>query len=249
MQYRVNFLMLVIMGLLYQGTGFVFIWIVLGRFQSIAGWAFADIAFLYGFRLLVHALWGFLLGNLSRVSWQVRRGEFDRYLIRPLSPLLQIASSTVDLNRVGDLVGGVAIFGGSIALVQIHWSPAMATYLVLALIGGILTESAVTLAIAALSFRFVSIDSIWYLVANVIFSNFGNYPLRIFGTPVQYILTFVIPVGFIAYLPVSVLLGRENELGLSPLFAYLVPVIGLGLFLLAYQFWQSQLRVYQSSGH
>ena len=44
MQYRVNFIVLVVMGLVYQGTGFVFIWVLLGRFQALAGWTFADIA-------------------------------------------------------------------------------------------------------------------------------------------------------------------------------------------------------------
>ncbi|HLZ08676.1 MAG TPA: ABC-2 family transporter protein [Chloroflexota bacterium] len=248
MQYRVNFIVLVLMGLVYQGTGFVFIWVLLGRFQALGGWTFADIAFLYGFRLLVHALWGFLLGNLARVSWQVRRGEFDRYLTRPLAPLLQIASSTLELNRFGDLVGGVALFGVSINLVRIAWSPILAIYLGLALIGGILAESALTLAIAALSFRLVATDSIWYLVQSS-FGNYGNYPLKIFSLGLQFFLTFVIPVAFVAYLPVSVLLGRASELGIDPIIAYLTPVMGAILFLLAHRFWQWQLRSYQSSGN
>ncbi len=77
------------MALVFQGTGFAFAWVVLTRFEAIGGWTLGEIAFLYGLRLIVHAVAGVLAGPFFGLEWQVRSGEFDRYLVRPVSPLLQ----------------------------------------------------------------------------------------------------------------------------------------------------------------
>lgn len=92
LQYRTNFLIMIAMGLIYQGTGFAFIWVVLSRFEAIGGWTLGDIAFLYGLRLIMHALSFLVSGHIRYLDRQIRQGEFDRYLIRPLSPLRQIMS-------------------------------------------------------------------------------------------------------------------------------------------------------------
>jgi len=133
MQYRVNFVLQVIFGLGYQGTGFIFIWVVLSRFQALAGWSLGQIAFLYGLRLTTHGLFVSLFGSLSELDEQIREGKFDRYLVRPLNPLLQIMATEVRVSAVGDILGGVALFLAANALVRVDWSPAAIAYFLLAI--------------------------------------------------------------------------------------------------------------------
>lgn len=250
MQYRANFVVMITMGLVYQGTGVVFLWIVLSRFHSLAGWTLGDIAFLYGLRLVIHAIQGVFFGNLIQVDWKVRQGEFDRYLIRPLSPLLQImAQPTQSVNLLGDLLGGVALFIAANALVRIDWSLTSATYLVLAIIGGVFVEGATKLAVASLAFRMLNVGNLFYLVDSIGFNNFGNYPLTIYGGVVRFLLTFGLPIAFVAYFPATVILGRTDELSVPRLFAYLAPLAGVVWFSLAYRLWQHEIRLYQSTGN
>ena len=75
LQYRTNFIILVVMGLVYQGTGFAFIWVVLSRFEAVGGWTLGDVAFLYGLRLIMHALSVLLGGHTRRLDRQIRHGE------------------------------------------------------------------------------------------------------------------------------------------------------------------------------
>lgn len=110
MQYRMNFVLQVTFGLGYQGTGFVFNWVVLDRFQALAGWSLGQIAFLYGLRLTTHGLFVILFGRLSALDQQVREGKFDRYLIRPLPPLLQVMATEVRVSAIGDALGGGVLF-------------------------------------------------------------------------------------------------------------------------------------------
>lgn len=80
-------------------------------------------------------------------------------------------------------------------------------------------------------------------------SNFGNYPMRIFGGAAQAILTWGLPVAFVAYFPATVLLARTDELAVYPAVAYGAPVVGVLWFGAAYLFWRRELRQYKSAGH
>ena len=248
MQYRVNFATMVVFGLVYQLTGFVFIWVVLTRFTAIGGWTLGEIAFLYGLRLLVHAIQGVLFGGMSRVRNMVRLGEFDRYLVRPLSPFLQAISMNLPSAIFGDLIGGIVLFATANALVGIDWSPAALGYLVLALLGGVLVEAALQLIVTAMSFRFLETGALAFFVDDL-FNQFGNYPTKIFGGLTQALLTWAVPVAFVAYFPASVLLGRTDELSVSPAIAYAAPLFGVAWFGFAYWLWRHEMRLYKSSGH
>jgi ABC-2 type transport system permease protein len=249
LQYRANFVVNIVYGLVYQLTGFVFIWVLLGRFESLAGWTLGEVAFLYGLRLLVHALRGLTFGNVGRELEQlVRRGDFDRMLVRPLPPLLQVMARRVPINDFGNLIGGIGVFLAANALVDVDWSASALAYLALAVLGGCLVEAAIELACVSFSFRMISAHALFAL-ANDVNNKFGSYPLTIFGGATRFALTFGIPIAFIAYVPATVLLGRTNELSVHPALAYGAPAVGAAMFGLAYLFWRSQLTHYQSAGH
>lgn len=246
MQYRVSFLMEVLAGLAYQSLGIVFIWAILSRFQSIGGWGLSEIAMLYGMRLSGHGLYLLFFSNLFRIDDFVREGGYDRFLVRPIPPLLQLMFSTIRITVLGDFLGGMVILGVALTRVDIDWSPAHVLLLVLAVIGGALIDGAFQIGPAALAFRFLES---WTLrvIFDDIFSRFGNYPTSILGMPVRNVLTFIVPMAFMAYLPAATLLGRETHL---PVWAgWLTPVVGIVAFGLALWLFVRASRGYQSSGH
>jgi ABC-2 type transport system permease protein len=248
LQYRANFLIMVLMGLVYQGTGFAFIWVVLARFQALAGWSLGEVAFLYGLRLVMHAIIGALTGGLYSLQWKVRQGEFDRYLVRPMAPLLQLMCERIHVSIAGDLLGGLALFAAAASLVAVDWTPLALLYLALALLGGALIELALRVLFSALSFRFLSANAFMSLL-DTVFSNFSNYPLSIFGSVLGFLLTFGLPLAFMAYFPAAVLLGRTGELHVSPIFAYGAPLAGVVWLVVALLVFQREMRHYQSAGH
>jgi len=62
------------------------------------------------------------------------------------------------------------------------------------------------------------------------------------------VLTFVLPIAFVAYFPATVLLGRTDALSVPAWLAALAPLVGALLFTAAYTFWRHQIRHYSSSG-
>jgi ABC-2 type transport system permease protein len=247
LQYRSNILLTFVGGIAYQSIGLAFVSVLVGRFGPIGGWPLGEIAFLYGLRLTSHGLWMIPTSQLYRLDLTIRTGEFDRYLTRPAGPLMQLLSREVYLAPFGDFFTGVVILVAGASQVHLDTSPATLLYLVSAVVGGALVEGSFQLAAASLSFRMLSNQALRLFIDGIM-NNFGGYPLKIFPSATRIVLTFVVPVAFVAYLPASVLLHRTGELSLAPWVAWCAPLAGPLLIGLAYLVWRTQIRNYQSSG-
>lgn len=247
MQYRFNFIMLCILGLVYQGGGIAFVWVVLRTFDTIAGWTFGEVAFLYALRLLAHAAWAVPFHQLEFMDGTIREGRFDRYLVRPLNPFLQVITTRFQMNVVGDVVAAILMFVLAVNLVSIDFSPLNILYLVLAVIGGALAEGAAKVFVSSLSFRFVQTWAANRLADNI-YLMFGSYPTNIFGPVLAWGLTWVVPVAAVAYLPSSLLLDKTGDLHVPAVVAIAAPLIGAVWFTVAYWWWHRQVRGYQSVG-
>jgi ABC-2 type transport system permease protein len=248
MQYRANFLVDVVMGMVYHLTGLLFVGVLLSRFEELAGWTLGEMVFLYGLRLLVHALRGVVFGNVGRVESLIRRGEFDRILIRPIPPLLHLMAMRVPISDIGNLISGLGVFAFALTLVDVDWSPLAVAYLVMAILGGCLIEAAVQLATSAMAFRTGSAQALYVLLNDVV-NTYGNYPLSAFPALTRFALTFGLPLAFVAYFPAAVLLGRTPELSVHPAVAYAAPLVGVVWFMLALLLWRSEIGQYRSAGH
>lgn len=248
LQYRANALTSILGGILYQITGFVVVWIIVARFNQIGGWSLAEITFLYGMRLTSHGIFYACFSQMFEADSIMIRGEYDRYLVRPLSPLIQLFTRKLRINAFGDLLGGSALLIAASLGHAVDWSPLAVMYLLLAVIGGGLLEGAVQVMLGSLSFRFLQSLALRQTV-NEIFNVYGNYPFNIFPTALRYVITFGLPVAFVAYFPASILLDRQAQLHVPGWLAMLAPAVGLTMFALAVRVWRWQSVHYQSSGN
>ena len=247
MQYRLNFLFDIGFGLMFQGIGFVFILIVLGQFEEIGGWTLAEVALLYGMRLTSHGLWVITFSRLFAIDRIVRDGEFDRMLTRPLPMMLQLMFGAFRLPAIGDLLGGVLVLGWALTRVEIAWSPGLALFFIAALVGGAMIDGAFQLGPAAITFRTLDSFPLRWLFDDL-FNRFGGYPLSIFGPGTRAALMWIVPVGFVAWLPASALLGKADELPFPEWLAWSSPLVGVATITVAVWLFLSESRQYQSSG-
>lgn len=247
-QYRANFFASILGGMIYQLTGFVAVWIIVARFGEIGGWTWAEITFLYGMRLASHGVFYACFSQLFESDRVFITGEYDRYLVRPMPPLLQLFTRKLRINSFGDLLGGALLLGFASFAVAVDWSPLKILYLLLVITGGALVEGAVQISLGSLAFRFLTTMSLRTTV-NEVFNLYGNYPFTIFPQALAYLLTFALPVAFVAFFPSTIILDRTDALHVSPVLAMVAPVIGVILFLVSLRIWRAQSWRYQSSGH
>jgi ABC-2 type transport system permease protein len=133
-------------------------------------------------------------------------------------------------------------------LVGVAWTPQAIVYLLFALIGGALIQLAMRLLIVSFSFRALSVNAPMSIVDSL-FNDFGTYPLSIFNAGLQLLLTFAVPVAFMAYFPATVLFERTAELHVHPLIAYGAPLVGVLWMAAALRVFEREMRNYKSAGH
>ena len=247
MEYRLDFILRVTMGVVWNLTSLLFIWAVLARFSSMAGWNQGEVFFIYTLRLLAHGCYCLLFHNVQALSWYVRRGDFDRVLLRPLNPLVQLITWEYDPAGIGDLGLGLICVVVASRLLEFHWTLPAIAFLMLVVTGGCLIELSLFLLVNTLAFWITEARRLSWIV--ITFSdNFALYPLNIYNAALQFVMTFLVPVGFMSYYPATVFLNRVGDTPFTPVFAYLTPLVGLVLLAAAYAFWRGGINRYQSTG-
>ena len=247
MEYRADFAIWVVFGVVYHIAALAFVWVVVAQFEGLGDWSLEQVLFLVGLRLVAHAVFETVFGNLSFVGEMIRAGQFDRILIRPISPLLQVLLAEFRVNGLGDAVIGVAIFVLVQPVLHVAWTPLAIVYLCLVIVGSVLLEAGIFLVIAAVMFWVIQSESLVWWAGDLV-NTFGNYPLSIFPQATRYLFTFVFPIAFLGFFPAAVFLGRAGDVPFTPLLAYGAPAIGLVVFVVGYAAWLVGLRHHQSTG-
>lgn len=246
--HRVNLVMTFLGSAAIQGTQLAFISVLLGAFGAIAGWSVGEVAFLYGLRLTAHGVCTINFGQHRGSGPAIRNGDWDRFLLRPAGPLMQLLTRYFNPGTLGDVVLGLAILVTASTLIDVSWGPLSLAYLVLAAVGGGLVEAGLQIGLSGLDFRWGPVVRIKDMVDRVL-TDFGAYPMTIFGTAGTWLLTVLLPLAFMAYLPATVLLGRTDELLVPDWVALLSPLAGPLVLALGIGFFRRMSRYYASPGH
>jgi ABC-2 type transport system permease protein len=115
-------------------------------------------------------------------------------------------------------------------------------------VGGALIDLGISLAVATVSFWFIRIDTLRWVIMSLE-QEFTRYPISIYTRPVRLILSFVFPFAFMNYFPATYFLHKvETGLSLSPQVGLLTPAIGLAWLAVSYAFWRVGLNHYQGTG-
>lgn len=241
LEFRGEFALSIVHGVLWQTSLLLFLTVLVTRFPGLGGWTSGEVFFLAGLRLAGHALYVLCFNTLTLLPKIVQEGRIEGYLLRPLPLLTQVLLSTARISALGDLAVGGTVLGISFGLVHTAWPPWKIAFLLVTLVGAALLEGAVQLAISVLAFGHVDTGtpSMW---AEEVMGTFGNYPLGIFPTAVQVLLTTVFPAAYTAFLPAAVLLGHASGV------AVLSPLAGFVAFWLARRFWYARAARYAGVG-
>lgn len=243
MEYKGDFFIGIIGFFMVQVSNLLFLWLVFRQVPTLLGWSVGEVVFIYGFSLIPKGLDHLLFDNLWAIGhFIVRKGEFDKYLTRPVNTLFHVMVEKFQIEALGELVMGAALIAVTLPQLQIEWS-ALKIILILAVIPfaaliytGIKT---ITASVAFWSKRSGNIIYMFYMV-----SDFAKYPAAIYNRVVRDVITYFIPFALTAYYPAVFLLRGEN-----PLFGVAAPVLasvvlmGAGVLV-----WHRGTRAYESAG-
>lgn len=244
---RWDWLIGILNGLTYQVTILLFATVVLVRFPPLAGWTVGEILLIASIRLLAHALYVIFFGNIYWIANLLQQERFDTFRVRPVSVFLQLCTHRTPIYRISDLVVALASLVLCVSLLDLAWTPARVAGLLTGVVGGALIELALALHIAGLVLRFRG-SSAWYFLLDSALTGFGNYPLVILPKVAQAIFTFCVPLGFVAYYPAAMILGRSDEVPFSAALAFASPVVAAVWLYSGVRGWRSGLRAHARLG-
>lgn len=247
MAYRLSFWMQIVSYFIIHAAEVLALFAMFYRFDSMGGWTLPEVAFLHGVAMIMFSLADTLVIGLNSVPAQIRQGEFDRVLIRPLSAWIQSVVSEVSLRHMGQFVQGVIVLAWALNRLTIEWTPGRLGVFVVMIVTGFALFSALFTVEAILSFWTVnSVEAVNAFTYGG--SDLAQFPLHIFERGMRILFLWVVPVGFTSYYPALYILDKPDPLGNPEWFLLLGPVIVTGFCLVVAWGWQQGIRHYRSTG-
>ena len=243
MEYKADFLLGAVGLLLTQVFQLAFLGIIFSQIPALIGWSFQEILFIYGFSLIAKTLDHLFTDNLWMVGYRIiRKGEFDKYLTRPINTLYHVIAENFCVDAFGEMLTCILLLAYSIPSLDMpfHWYT-IPLWIVVAVFATLIYTS-LKIMTAAISFWTKASGHITHMLYMT--NDFSKYPVSIYNKFVQTVITYVIPFAFTAYFPASYFLTGNN-----PWFCIGGTVIaGTVLFALALFVWHKGLSAYESAG-
>lgn len=242
MHYRADFFITSV-GMILSSLATVGVfWVLFHSITALAGWSFEEMVFIYGFYLIAISPMQIFFDHIWWLRFEVEDGRFIKYYFRPLNVMFYYMSEMFDIKGVVQLVIGIGLLVYASTQLSLTWSIGQVGLLLAAVFGGALVQ--VSLVVIAASSAFWIIDSWPVLSLTWKMREMAPYPMTIFSGAFRIIFTFLIPIGFIAFYP-STLILRPGEV--SPV-VYLAPLVGIAAFALMYRVWTLGVNSYSGTG-
>ncbi|WP_333586327.1 ABC transporter permease [Phenylobacterium sp.] len=223
-------------------------WALFDRFGQVQGWGLGHIAVFYGVVSTSFALADFITRGFDVFGTEfVKTGAFDRILLRPRSPTLQLIGYEFRLSRFGRLAQALLVLFVGAAVVGVQWTPDKVLLLTWTILGGVALFTG--LLVLQASFAFWTTESLE--VFNVL--TYGGiqaaqFPLSLYAGWFRNFLIFVVPLGCVAYYPVLAILGQPDPLGAPGWWLPLAPVMGFAFLGASFLAWRAGIARYTSTG-
>lgn len=228
-------------------VGFATIKFVVERFDTLNGWTYEQLAFLYGIAVLSHGISVLFFVQTWFMGRRIIRGDFDMFKLRPLSVLFQFLFAKFNLVGFSDLISGLIVFGYGCSKIHCQWNIQSILLILVTVIGATLIRGAVYLACGSFSFWTKSVNSYVGFIQEL-FDRTTMYPISIYPSAIQVIFTYLIPLAWISFYPASEFCGKGTIIHLPFPLPWITLFAGIAAFGLACLVFCQGLNKYDSSG-
>ncbi len=240
MQYRGNFLLMIPVHLAWTLQEVILAAVLYLYTDRIYNWTKYEFLLILGTYFIVDSLFSsVLLPNLNELSDRIRTGEMDFFILKPVDTQFLVFTYRVDLGLV--FAFSIGVFFILYSLAHLHLAInllAVALYILLVANGAIVFASIIFI-LSSFVFQTIKIDYVQNIFLT--FAQFARKPFDIYPSVLRYFMMFVIPLGFIAYVPAGFLLGKIKYLW--SLSFVITPL----LFSISRVIWKQMIKSYGSA--
>jgi len=242
MAFKGNFLLWIVVELLWFGLQLCFISVIFSQTDSIGTWTQWQMVLLVGASNFIQQLYqAFFLTNCTNLSELVRTGKLDFLLLLPVNTRFLVSLRVVDLGAFVNALFALCVMAFAAVKLQLH-PTALQLLGFGALCGaGILIHYSLMFILATICFWTVRAQGIVWGYYNLF--NIARMPDEAFRGAFKAVFTFALPVLLVSNVPTRVLADKAG----SP-FAWLL-LLGVGAAWAAVSewFWRFSVRRYTSA--
>src|SRR5664279_5614725 len=206
LEYEGDFWIMSVAALLTQGMGIVFLWAIFRAIPQINGWRFWDVVLIYSLVAVTEGIAVLLAQGAWSMAVTVNFGGLDTVLVRPYSPLLQVLSSQIGMNGLGNLALGGALFIAALVHVDVPWSPGRIATAALVFAFAPLVKIGLNILTNCAAFWLKTPWSMFPFAFHTL-GELARYPISIYGVVVRVILSVVLPYAFMSFFPATTVLS------------------------------------------
>lgn len=243
LQSKVDFLMGLLGFFLTQATGIIFLYLIFQQIPSLQGWTLEQLIFIYGFAQIPRGIDHLLTDNIWLVAWRlVVNGDFDRYMLRPMNVFFQVIAEKLQPDALGELLIGTILVVISVQKGVAELTPLNVLLFFISIFAGALIYTSIKLFFASFAFWMKQSGPLLQVAYEM--AEFAKYPTEIYNKGIRFIITWVIPFAFVAYLPGSYFLGVNTAVVIG-----IECAIAFVFWCVAYTLFNFGLKGYESAGN
>jgi len=241
-EFRGNFIVGLLRQVLWLGVFIIVIDVLFQNTSSLGGWSYAEVLLIIGLSRMFEGVTDLLFTRnlVGEFPQEVNDGRFDFTLVRPLPTQFFAAFQKIHIANVGNALAGVVLVVFTLIELQADITISTLVFFVLALAIATIIRYAILLLLVSLAFVLERFNGMHAF--DVVLTEPLTYPFSIFPDEVRVVLTYVLPLAFIVYVPAQTLTGRLDATLLA-----IGAGIAAALVLLANHAWRAGIRRYSSA--
>ncbi|HTV61601.1 MAG TPA: ABC-2 family transporter protein [Verrucomicrobiae bacterium] len=242
MSFKGNFILWIIVELLWFGLQLSFVTVIYSQTNSIGTWTKWQMVLLVGASNFIQQIYqAFFLTNCTGLSELVRTGKMDFLLALPVNTRFIVSTRQVDLGAFVNAIFAVCVM--LFAAGKLHLHPTAAQLLGFSALcaAGVMIHYMLMFMLAAISFWTVRAQGIVWGYYNLF--NIARMPDEVFHGAFKATFTFALPILLVSNVPVRLLADKLQ----SPLWWLLLLALGVVWTLISEMFWKFSLRRYTSA--
>lgn len=173
-------------------------------------------------------------------SEQVRTGEFDFVLAKPINPLFRALAGKPDINETLFFIPNLVVIVWLALSLDLHMTVSSIMWYLVLMANSFLIVTALHIMVLVIGILTTEVDGVIWMYRDLI--RLGQFPVTIYTPIVRFSLFFLIPIGLMITIPAQVLLTMPpaHSMAFTLLF-------GLAFFVTSLRLWNWALKHYSSA--